>query len=526
MTPRFHQRTFLAVSIALSLLASLLPSHRNGAYAKGVATAIEIDRPVIFAGDVRPVYVLVRFQVPETPVGPSEERPPLNLALVLDRSGSMKEAGKLPYLKQAAKSILGRMTPRDRLAIVEYNEEVAVAWPSAPVESPALLAKVIDDLEARGATDLVAGMLAGVSQVAENYRESMVNRVLLLSDGLANRGVTHPLEILELVRQARGRGVPVTTLGLGLQYDEDLMQAIAENSGGAYYYIEDPAETASIFQRELTTLVATAVRDVDFRFIPGDSVRAVQVFGHVTRSDGGATVVELPDLYGGERRTLVMRLELEQDGEESIRLGEIRLAYENVADGDRSEERHELAVAVSSDSGRVDRAKNSDVIVEAALVEAEADHEASLSLLESGRWQEAKRRMAGLAARLSASNAELNDVRLAKKIEALAIEERAIVDAAAAPQSAAAQGYVKRSKQRLYEARKGQRGSYMLRLGDSGHLVERLQQAMKESGFYTGSVDGTYTAELEKAVRSYQSKQQLASDGIAGPATLRALGLY
>lgn len=328
--PRLNFVRFLVSALFASIISITVSSV---ATASAVRTVVEVDRPVVLAGEDRPVYILVRFHVPEQMATEDKVRPPLNIALVLDRSGSMEAAGKLPYLKAAAKTILGRMTPRDRLAIIEYDDRVTVAWPSAPVEAPELIARVIDALEPRGNTDLVGGMLAGVAQVQATFRESSVNRVLLLSDGLANEGVTNPAEIRKLVRNAKKNGVPVTTLGLGLEYDEDLMQDIAEYSGGAYYYIENPKQSASVFQREISTLFRTAARDVDIRFTPGDMVKGIQVFGYASRTDGGATVVEFSDFHSGEQRTLVMRLELKGGGAGPASLGVLDFSYDDVAGG-------------------------------------------------------------------------------------------------------------------------------------------------------------------------------------------------
>ena len=524
LRPRCNIFYALLVASLAVLLASA--SHQAFAKAEPVRTSIEIDHPLVLASEDRLVYVLVRFEVSEPVTTPGKDRPPLNIALVLDRSGSMEEASKLPYLKKAAKAIVGRMTLKDRLAIVEYDNRVTVAWPSAPVESPALIAKVIDALEPRGSTDLVAGMLEGISQVREYFRDSTVNRVLLLSDGLANRGITDPLEIRRLAHKARRQGVPVSTLGLGLKYDEDLMQDIAQSSGGAYHYIENPTEMTSIFQRELSTLIRTAARDVDIRFVPGDAVKGIQVFGYVTRSEEGTTVIEFPDFYAGEQRTLVLRLKLKASSTGPLRLGVLHLAYDDVGDGSRVEQNRELAVEVSRDAEKVRHAAVRDAIVEAALVEAEAEHESSLRLLGAGHWKDAQRRLEELAADLAVRNADIDDVRLAKKIEALEIESRSVVDAGLAPTSTAAYLYVKRSKQRLYEAKTGHRGLYMLKLGDGGHEVERLQRAMKNANVYAGPLDGRYTPDVESAVKAYQSDNNLAVDGVAGPATLRALGLY
>ncbi|MFO0007257.1 MAG: hypothetical protein ACK559_39695, partial [bacterium] len=94
-----------------------------------------------------------------------------------------------------------------------------------------------------------------------------------MSDGLANTGITEPREIAELVRTARRKGIRISALGLGRDYDEDLMQAIAENGGGRYHYIEHPSQMARIFQDELGTMFETCAQDVDLEFAGSTRIR-------------------------------------------------------------------------------------------------------------------------------------------------------------------------------------------------------------------------------------------------------------
>ena len=518
---------FRARAIGLpALLLILAGIAAQPAAAKAVTTTVDIDRPVVMAGESRPVYVLVRFAVPEAVLSAAAPRPPLNIALVLDRSGSMEAAGKIAYLKKAAAAVIGRMSRRDRLAVVEYDDRITVAWPSAPVEAPDLVVKVIEALSPRGATNLTGGMLAGVAEVRGNRADNAVNRVLLLSDGLANEGITHPAEIRKLARQSRETGVPVTTLGLGLDYNEDLMQDIAQQSGGNYHYVENPAQMAGIFQRELSTLFQTAARGVDLRFEVDAAVSGVRVFGYPVRTEGRATVIQFPDFHAGEARSVVLRLDVVAEGAGPKRLGTLRFTYEDVATGARQVVSEPVVVRVSDDIQEARAATNSEAVVEAALVEAETRHEESLRLLDSGKYAEAETMLRDLTSDLTAQNDGLADVRVAKKIEALQIEVEQASAVAAAPQAAHNKAFMKNSKQRLYQAMQGKRGLYMLQSGDSGHEVESLQRALAAAGAYSGPLDGKYTADLEGAVRAFQSQESLDVDGIAGPATLRSLGLY
>jgi Ca-activated chloride channel family protein len=513
---------FLLFATTLAMI-SALPLKAGMA---DVKTTIEIDRPLVLKDDDKPVYILVRFTIPEKSIAPREDRQPVNISLVLDRSGSMGSERKIQNMKAAVKDVIDRLGVNDRVSIVEYDDVVTVTWPSAPVEAPILIKKVIDNLTPRNATNLSGGMLAGVDQVRKHLSDNAINRVFLLSDGLANRGVKDPYKIRTLVRNAKSQGVSITTLGLGVRYNEDLMQDIAKNGGGNYHYIEGASQMAAIFQRELSTLFRTMAKDVDLRFIPAKAVTGVQVFGYTTRTDHGATVIELSNFHSGESRNVVIRLDLEKSELGPLNLGKLQFSYKDAEDGERTERSQELTVSVTEDREEVQKAANKEPTIEAALMESEKRHEESLGLLQNGKAKKAKEQIKALVSNLKKRNATLQDIRIAKKIEALEIESKSVERAAAAPTAAGSAAFMKRSKQRLYQAQQGKRSLYLMRPGDKGHNVKDLQKALKKAGKYDGPMDGLYSKKVEDAVRTYQKDAKQSQDGIAGPATLNGLGLY
>ena len=517
--------TELPAALAAALFAGALLT--APASADVLTPKIELDRPLVLAGEDTPVYVLVRFEIPEATAVDEKNRPRLNLSLVLDRSGSMESKGKLEFLKRASKMVVDSLKPRDRLAIVEYDDRITLMWPSSPMEAPHMVKRLIDQLQPRGRTDLVGGMMRGAGEVAENFHEAAINRVLLLSDGLANTGVTDPREIRRLVRGVKQRGVAISTMGLGLDYNEDLMQDIAENAGGAYYYIEHPNQMASIFRRELLTLFRTVARKADFRFEAAPAVQGVQVFGFDAETSGQVTTVAMEDFYAGETRSLLLRLDMAAAGAGPVRLGTVHFSYFDVAGKSREQSVAELSVDVSQSPDDVRHATNREVAVEVALVEAEQRHEENVRLYQSGQVAAARQGMTELANELKKKNAQLDDVRVGMKVQALEVENAEMAEVAAAPAPAAAMSsYLKRSKQRLYQAQKGQRGLYMLRQGDHGFEVSRLQEALARAGVYHGSADGDFDPEVTDALRAYQKQENLDVDGIAGPEVMRTLGLF
>jgi len=165
-------------------------------------------------------------------------RTPLNLAVVLDKSGSMSGA-KLEKAKQAATLLVDRLTPDDIFSFIIYSDDAQVVVSAQHVEDKEHLKAKIRHVEADGSTALYAGVKLGAEQVEEYLSSKRINRVILLSDGLANVGPSSPRDLRRLGRDLAERDVSVTTIGVGDDYNEDLMAGLAEASDANYYYVKD-----------------------------------------------------------------------------------------------------------------------------------------------------------------------------------------------------------------------------------------------------------------------------------------------
>lgn len=505
----------------------LLPGLAPAAIAPGAAlgTTVEIDRPYVLRGAVDPIYVFLRFEAPEDTIAEAD-RPALNLGLVLDRSGSMSDGGKMEYLKPAAKMAADRLTGKDAISVVEYDDAITLMWPAQRVSDTTALKRLIDQLEPRGSTNLAGGTLRGIEEVQgfQGGDSGMMNRVLLLSDGLANVGITNPKEIGKLVSEARQRGVRVSAMGLGRDYDEDLMQNIAEMGGGNYYYVEHPTQLTRVFEQELMTAFRVSAKDIKVEFKAGSGIRSAEIVGYPDAGTGRDLSLNWGDFYAGEERGLVLRVEADTNSLGTLDLGRVTVTYGDVAAKRDESLTEDVRIEVTDDSNLAVQKINNKVRVEAALVESERVQERAVKLYEEGKRDEANKTLKDLAGTLSTQNETLKDERVKNKIEALNVEQNQMTAAAARPEMQ--EDFVKSSKQRLNQAKQGKRALYMLKEGDKGLEVERLQQALKDSGHYQGPVDGIYTADVRKAVEAYQSAQNIAVDGVAGPATMDSLGAY
>ena len=191
----------------------------------------------------------------------SDNRIPLNLSVVLDRSGSM--AGeKLAAARDAAAMLIQRLHPDDVVSVVAYDDDVTTIAEPATGKTQASLPKLVKNIEPGGSTNLSGGWLRARELVARGKRDGGVNRIMLLTDGLANCGITDSAQLLGLCRTACGAGITTTTIGFGADYDEKLLRGMADAGGASTWYIERPDQAPDVFAEELEGLLTLCAQSV------------------------------------------------------------------------------------------------------------------------------------------------------------------------------------------------------------------------------------------------------------------------
>jgi Ca-activated chloride channel family protein len=486
--------------------------------------AISLDRTKISDSATQNVFIHVRFAPPIPEQTKEYLRPQLNLGLVLDRSGSMDEKGKLEYTAKAAVQLVDSLKSSDLLSVTEYDDQVTLLRANGPLNRKSDLQQLIRDLRPRGSTNLCGGLRAGISATKSSVQVNRLSRVLLLSDGLANVGITNPSEIARFAQIARDQGISVSTMGVGLDYDENLLQAIAEQGGGNYYYIERPTQMASIFQRELGTLTTSIARDIAVTFSGSNSIHSAVIIGEKSNSISPNAKKCIANIYGGEERSFVIRLTLNAVQSKTCNLGTINFNYLDSKTKETISIEKSLTVDVTRDKAAIEASRNASVSAEVALLEADWEQEQSVQMYEQGNITEAKTNVQTLVTKMQSANVTLKDQRISKKIEALQLESQQMDNANMSQSNR--QVYLKSSKQRAFYAKQGKRASYILQNGDRGAEVTLLQQKLNALKLYNGPVDGYYSKEVESAVKSYQKSKSITCDGIAGAATLIHLQMY
>lgn len=261
------------------------------------------------------------------------KRTPLNLVLVIDRSGSMADKGKLEYAKKAATQIVSALRSTDRLGLVSYSDNVQLLYPLQFLEARDVAIIAINSLTPTNSTNLSGGLVKGIEELKGVDGKGRLNRLILLSDGLANRGITAIPQLSRIASDAAETGIGITTMGLGLHFDENLLMSLAEHGTGNYYFIESPAQVASIFEREFGEMINTVAKSpaVYFRFPKGVEVK--EVYGYEYSEVDGGIRINTGDLYGGQERNIMVKIKVPTDKPGKQSLGSATFQYMDMNNG-------------------------------------------------------------------------------------------------------------------------------------------------------------------------------------------------
>ncbi|RMG10583.1 MAG: VWA domain-containing protein [Planctomycetota bacterium] len=367
------------------------------ASASGVRLRASLERGWTLAGE-RELLVHCAVHVDE-PNDARDERLPVDMALVLDTSGSM--AGSMDLLRQATRRLAARLGPEDRLTLVSYATTAERVFQGHPQADRAAFEAALAGLVARGGTNLSDGLDAAAAALASAAEGAAsqgprARRLVLLSDGLANQGETEPRALARRVRRLRAQGFAVSALGLGAQYDEELLGALADVGGGAYHYVARPAGLEAVVEAELRALRRLAAQDARLFLEPASGVRLLEVFSWSARTDATGWEVSLGDLERGSRRKVVARVVLPEDARpgEVLDVVRARLSFRTLPERRRAQiAPPTLRAGITQEPARAESSRNAAIAddlrrVEAARLLGEARAQAL-----AGRVAEARRRL-------------------------------------------------------------------------------------------------------------------------------------
>jgi len=267
---------------------------------------VRLEHSVLAVEAEHDLHAMVELSVPE--LEEREARPPLRVALALDRSGSM--AGhKLAVALRCTRWLAERLRPVDELALVSFDGHVRLLAPLGRVDARHIRA-VLASVGPGGQTNLSGGWLRGLGELVDAPADG-VRKIVLLTDGLANQGITNREDLVSMARRARNEGLSTSTIGFGEGFDEDLLRDMADAGGGSTYFAATPDDAPGIFERELEGLTKVVAQNVTLEIRPGPDVEVVGVLNdYPSLAVEGGVQVELGDAYAGERRRVVLALRI------------------------------------------------------------------------------------------------------------------------------------------------------------------------------------------------------------------------
>ncbi len=265
------------------------------------------------------------------PVATSARRSPLNLALVIDRSGSMADGGKMEYVKEAVRLVARNLGPQDGLSIVVYSDEVDILLAGGTARDRLLIDHHLDMLEPMGTTNLSGGLFEGMNLLRASFLDQGINRLVLLSDGLANRGVTDARELAQYAARTGGENISISTVGVGRDFDENLLMSLASASRGNYYYVGDAERLPEVFREEMQGLASIVAQNVTLTLRLERGVEVADVFGLPFERVGDAAHIRLGDMTSGDRRLVGLSLRLPGGPEGLQEIGRVEADYDQVA---------------------------------------------------------------------------------------------------------------------------------------------------------------------------------------------------
>ena len=267
---------------------------------------VKLDRTLVAVEVGETVHVMLELVAPPAPV---TERAPIDVVAVIDRSGSMS-GQPLASVIDATNLLVRLLGPNDRIAVVTFDDQVDMVMPLAH-HDPARAADILSRVHAGGSTNLSGGWLKGLEILSAHGRPEAMKRVIVLTDGEANAGITDRAALAGLTGAARAQQVTTTMVGFGDRYDEQLLATMADAGGGNDYWCAGPDQATKVFADEFTGLASVVAQNISVEIRPTDATDGLLVLNEypVTDVEGGMQVA-LGDAFGEERRRVVAMLHL------------------------------------------------------------------------------------------------------------------------------------------------------------------------------------------------------------------------
>jgi Ca-activated chloride channel family protein len=326
----------------------------------GAHGQVALSHTKVLVGGGEPVFAEVRLAADATEG--AKERAPLALVVVLDTSGSM-EGEKIDRAKDSVLGLMRDMRDDDEIAFVRYSSDAELVQPLAHLsEVRSSLAARVRRLEAGGGTNIPSGLSMGLRTLSE-AEQGRVRRVVLVSDGLDSTRA----QAERLATDSAERGITVSSMGIGLDFDEAYMSSVARDGHGNFAFVNDGAALATFLTRELDEASTTTVESATVRLALPKGVRFVRATGADARIEGDTVVVKMGSLFAGDERRALLELSANLDADDARRIGTEAL-WHRVGGSDADVHAPDISLVATLDKSEVQRGKDGAVLASATSV--------------------------------------------------------------------------------------------------------------------------------------------------------------
>lgn len=415
-----HKVLMAGVFFGLCLGLYFVTTATAGVSESGVKCRVELDRGILPVGGNQKAVVKVTLDAPSPPE--KNKRPAVNLAIVLDRSGSMG-GKKLERAKDAAIEALRHLGPMDMFSVVVYDHNVSTVVSAQHANNIEWIEGRIRQIRPGGNTALFGGVSQGASEVRKNLEDNYVHRIILLSDGLANVGPSSPDDLGRLGVALIKENISVTTIGVGTDYNEDLMTRLSQNSDGNTYFVETSRDLPRIFTAELGDVLSVVAKKVHLIIECPDGVKPLNIIGREGRIRGKIVELSLNQLYGSQEKYALIEVEIsEGKSGQKKDIAYVNVSYENPFTQKKETSSGRVYAMFSKDRIKVKKSANIAVKREYNLNLNALSQEKAISLSDRGKKKEAVSELKKSAQKLREVGRQNNDDDLLKRAEEMDIQ--------------------------------------------------------------------------------------------------------
>ncbi len=358
-----------------------------------------------------------------------KQRTAVNVTIVLDKSGSMS-GQKIDQARNAAIRAIERLAADDIVSVIAYDSTVKVIVPATKLTDKQAVIEQIRQINSGGSTALFAGVSKGAAELRKFFDHDRVNRMILLSDGLANVGPQSPSELGELGASLNKEGIAVSTLGLGLDYNEDLMVKLAKRSGGNHHFIENAADLVRIFNYEFDDVLSVVAQEVSITIDLEPGIRPVRVLNTDAEINGQQVITNLSQLYAKQEKHVLLEVEIPATGAgQTIKVAKVHVSYANMATNKTDELTGAVNVSFSTSADEVAAGVKNSVLEASVLLIANEKNKLATAYRDQGRVEEAKKLLFANGVYLEEYGKLLNSMKCAEACELNRVQASSLDDA-------------------------------------------------------------------------------------------------